>query len=227
MFSLLQEHKQELKSLLSQLFGFRSGRQCWDIVFFLVESFGEVKNCSSSPWMWRARSIRSELMFWVMLERGASAFSAAAVVRKNLELRCRPCLGHTQCATLSLDVGLETRRPQNTFRLEPARGFFGRRTSAAFGRTVLWQVSWAPEWNPFEILVWADNIFLVTCSIAEAEKRTQEKAHVFGKKKLLFNSDSLEILPSIAAAGDKTPILLNWEDGIQVGANFGCTWLPH
>ena len=86
-------------------------------------------------------------------------------------------------------------------------------------------VSWAPEWKPFEILVWADNIFLVTSSIAEAEKRTQDIAHVFGKKNLLFNSDSLDILQCIAAAVDKTPVFLN--DGmefswVQVLVTLGC-----
>ena len=86
-------------------------------------------------------------------------------------------------------------------------------------------VSWAPEWKPSEILVWADNIFLVTSSIAEAEKITQDIAHVFGKKKLLFNSERLEILPSIAAAVDKTPVLLNEEvefSWVQVLVALGC-----
>ena len=51
-------------------------------------------------------SVRADILGDVLLERGASAFSAAVVVRENLALRCRPCLGHTQCAPISLDVGL-------------------------------------------------------------------------------------------------------------------------
>ena len=46
-----------------------------------------------------------------------------------------------------------------------------------------------------------------------------------GRKKLLFNSESLEILPSIAAAVDKTPIPLNEEmefNWVQVLVALGC-----
>ena len=52
-------------------------------------------------------------------------------------------------------------------------------------------------------------------SQAQLLKRREERrislTFFFFGKKLLFNSDSLEILPSIAAAVDKTPILLNKE----------------
>ena len=84
---------------------------------------------------------------------------------------------------------------------------------------------WAPEWKPFEIFVWADIIFLVTSSIIEAERRAQDIAHVFLKKNFLFNSDSLENLPSIAAAEDKTPISLNEEmtfKWVHVLVALGC-----
>ena len=67
-------------------------------------------------------------------------------------------------------------------------------------------VSWAPEWMPFEILVGADNIFLVSSSIM---KRTQEIAYVFGKRGLRFNQSSLEILPSKTAEREATCISLN------------------
>ena len=86
-------------------------------------------------------------------------------------------------------------------------------------------VSWAPAWKPFEILVWADSIFLVTSSVAEAGKRTQDVANVFGMKKLLFNPGSLEILPSVAARADKTSVPLSegmefsW---VQVLVALGC-----
>ena len=46
-----------------------------------------------------------------------------------------------------------------------------------------------------------------------------------GKKKLLFNSDSLEILPSIAAVEDKTSISLNEEMSfkwVKVLVALGC-----
>ena len=74
--------------------------------------------------------------------------------------------------------------------------------------------------------MWADNIFLVTSSTIEAERRAQDISHVFGdKKKLLSNPDSLEILPSIASADDKTPISLNEEmtfGWVQVLVALGC-----
>ena len=68
-------------------------------------------------------------------------------------------------------------------------------------------VSWAPEWMPFENLVWADNIFLVSSSITDIVKRTQEIAYVFGQKGLRFNQkSSLEILPSKTADREATRI---------------------
>ena len=70
-------------------------------------------------------------------------------------------------------------------------------------------VCWAPEWKPFEILVWADNIFLVSSSIIDIVQRTQDIAHVFGKRDLRFNQSSLEILPSKTAEKEATRVLLN------------------
>ena len=69
-------------------------------------------------------------------------------------------------------------------------------------------VSWAPEWVPFEILVWADNIFLVSSSMVEIARRKREIAEVFGRKGLRFNRSSLEILPRNAAEMDATRISL-------------------
>ena len=49
-------------------------------------------------------AVRAEILCDALLERGAS-FSAAAMVRENLNLRCGPWLGHTQCAAVNLEVG--------------------------------------------------------------------------------------------------------------------------
>ena len=70
-------------------------------------------------------------------------------------------------------------------------------------------VSWAPEWKPFEILVWADNIFLVSSSIIDIVQKTQDIEHVFGKKDLCFNQKSLEILPSKSAEENVARVWLN------------------
>ena len=70
-------------------------------------------------------------------------------------------------------------------------------------------MSLAPEWVPFEILVWADKIFLVSSSIIDVVKRTQEIADVFGKRGLRFNQSSLEILPSKKAEDEATRIPSN------------------
>ena len=86
-------------------------------------------------------------------------------------------------------------------------------------------VSWAPEWNDFSILLWADNIFLTTDSAAEAARRSCEVASVFKSRKLFFNDSSLEILPSRDAEKDSTSIVLEgremfrWVDTSQV---LGC-----
>ena len=66
-------------------------------------------------------------------------------------------------------------------------------------------VSWALEWMPFEILVWADS-----SSITDIMKRTQEIAYVFGERGLRFNQSSLEILPiNKTAEREATRISLN------------------
>ena len=220
----------ELRPLPDQLFGFRPGRQCLDTVSFLVESLRKAEEWGDKLFVISMDvasafdSAGAGILGDVLLERGASAFSATAVVRENLELRCRPCLGHTQCAPLNLDVGMRQGGPRTpsgwnqlvAFLVEELLQLWNDRSPA---------VSWAPEWKPFEILAWADNIFLVTSSVAEAGKRTQEIANVFGKKKLLFNPGSLEILPSVAPGADKTPVLLSegmefsW---VQVLVALGC-----
>ena len=70
-------------------------------------------------------------------------------------------------------------------------------------------VSWAPEWKAFEMLIWADNIFLVSSSIIDIVQRTQDIEHVFGKKELCFNQKSLEILPSKIAEKEVARVWLN------------------
>ena len=86
-------------------------------------------------------------------------------------------------------------------------------------------VVWAPEWKELEILTWADSIFLVTSSVAEAARRTREVAEVFMKKKLYFNQSSLDILPSRTAECDRTPVglsdgkVVSWARTLQV---LGC-----
>ena len=70
-------------------------------------------------------------------------------------------------------------------------------------------VSWAPEWKPFEILVRADNMFLVSSSIIDIVQRTQDIEYVFGKRGLCFNQKSLEILPSKTAEKEVTRVWLN------------------
>ena len=78
----------------------------------------------------------------------------------------------------------------------------------------------APEWVPFEFLVLADNIFLVSSSIIDIVKRTQEIADVFGRRGLRFNQSSLEILPSKEADKEATRVPLN--EGMEFScADFG------
>ena len=99
----------ELRPLPDQLFGFRPSKQCLDIVSFLVESLRKAEDwgeklCVVSMDVASAfDSVRAEMLGDVVLEGGATAFSAAAAVRENLELRGRPCLGFTKSASFSLE----------------------------------------------------------------------------------------------------------------------------
>ena len=123
-------------------------------------------------------SVRADILGDVLLQRGASSFSAAAVVRQKLELRCRPCLAHIPCESLILDVGLRQGGPRTP------SGWNQLVASLIEELLQLWSsrppaMSWAPEWKPFEIMVWAVNIFFVTSSILEAKKGAQDIAYVF------------------------------------------------
>ena len=134
----------------------------------------------------------------VLLERGATVTSAAAVVREILDLSARPCMGNTKSPPFRLEVGMRQGGPKTP------SGWTQVMAVLVEELLLLWAnkepaVSWAPEWKPFEILFWADNIFLVSSSIIDIVQKTQDIEHVFGKKDLCFNQKSLEILPSKSA----------------------------
>ena len=169
-------------------------------------------------------SVSAQVLGDVLLERGATTISAAAVVRENLELRARPCLGFTKSASFSLDVGMRQGGPRTPSGWNQVMAVLVEELLQLWaGRAPA--VSWAPEWVPFEILVWADNIFLVSSSIIDIVKRTQEIADVFGKRGLRFNQSSLEILPSKKAEKEATRIPFNegmefsW---VQILVVLGC-----
>ena len=87
----------ELKPLPGQLFGFRPGRKCLDVVSFLVEGLRKAEEWSEKLFVISMDvasafdAVRADVLGDALLERGASVFSDAAVVRENLNLRCRPC----------------------------------------------------------------------------------------------------------------------------------------
>ena len=153
-------------------------------------------------------SVGAQVLRDVLLERGATVISAAAAVRENLDLCARPCMGFTKSPPFNLDVGMRQGGPRTP------SGWNQVMAVLIEELLLLWAsrrpaVSWAPEWKPFEILVWADNIFLVSSSIIDIVQRTQDIEHVFGKKQLCFNQKSLEILPSKNAEKEITGVWLN------------------
>ena len=203
----------ELRPLPSQLVGFRPDMQCLDIVSFL-ESLHNADECGEKLFVVSMDvasafdSVSAQVLGDVLLERGATTISAAAVERENLELRARPSLGFTKSASFSLDVGMRQGGPRTPSGWNQVMAVLVEELLQLWaGRAPA--VSWAPEWVPFEILVWADNIFLVSSSIIDIVKRTQEIADVFGKRGLRFNESSLEILPSKKAETEATRIPFN------------------
>ena len=57
-------------------------------------------------------AMRPELVGEAILCRGGSVFSAAAVVRENLNLFCRPRLGHVSCESVALEIGARQGGPR-------------------------------------------------------------------------------------------------------------------
>ena len=204
----------ELRPLPSQLVGFRPGMQCLDIVCSLVESlrkadeWGEKLFVVSMDVASAFDSVSAQVLGDVLLERGATVISATAAVRENLDLRARPCMGFTESPPFKLDVGMRQGGPRTPSDWNQVMAVLIEEL------LLLWAgrgpaVSWAPEWKPFEILVWADNIFLVSSSIIDIVQRTQDIANVFGKRDLRFNQKSLEILSSKTAEKEVTRVWLN------------------
>ena len=177
----------ELRPLPSQLVGLRPGMQCLDIVSFLVESlrkadeWGEKLFVVSMDVASAFDSVSAQVLGDVLLERGATIISAAAAVRENLELCARPCMGFTKSPPFNLEVGMRQGGPRTPSGWNQVMAVLVEELSLLWaGRASA--VSWAPEWKPFEILVWADNIFLVSSSIIDIVQRTQDIAHAFGKR---------------------------------------------
>ena len=204
----------ELKPLPRQLVGFRPGLQCLDIVSFLVESlrkadeWGEKLFVVSMDVATAFDSVSAQVLGDVLLERGATITTVAAAVRENLDLSARPCMGYTKSPPFRLEVGMRQGGPRTP------SGWNQVMAVLIEELLLLWankepSVSWAPEWKPFEILVWADNIFLVSSSIIDIVQKTQDIEHVFGKKDLCFNQKSLEILPSKSAEENVARVWLN------------------
>ena len=204
----------ELKPLPRQLVGFRPGLQCLDIVSFLVESlrkadeWGEKLFVVSMDVATAFDSVSVQVLGDVLLERGGTITTVAAAVRENLDLSARPCMGYTKSPPFRLEVGMRQGGPRTP------SGWNQVMAVLIEELLLLWankepSVSWAPEWKPFEILVWADNIFLVSSSIIDIVQKTQDIEHVFGKKDLCFNQKSLEILPSKSAEENLARVWLN------------------
>ena len=80
-----------------------------------------------------------------------------------------------------------------------------------------------PEWKAFEILVWADNIFLVTNSVAEA-KRWLKKSPTSWSKKLFINQSSLENSAKWSGGVGQNPPLC-WRAKKQLGGDSVDAWL--
>ena len=153
-------------------------------------------------------SVSAQVLGDVLLERGATVTTVAAPVRENLDLSARPCMGFTKSIPFKLEVGVRQGGPRTPSGWNQVMAVLIEELSLLWaGRAPA--VCWAPECKPFEILVWADNIFLVSSSIADIRKRTQDIAHVFGKKDLRFNQSSLEILPRKTTESEATRVLLN------------------
>ena len=132
----------------------------------------------------------------VLLERGATYHLCGVSGERKFGASGPSVFGvHKECF-VQFGRGMKTGRPKNTFWLEPRSWRCWSRNCCRLWAGRAPAVSWAPEWVPFEILVWADNIFLVSSSIIDKVKRTQEIADVFWKRGLRFNESSLEILPS-------------------------------
>ena len=118
----------ELKPLPRQLVGFRPGLQCLDIVSFLVESlrkadeWGEKLFVVSMDVATAFDSVSAQVLGDVLLERGATVATVVAAVRENLDLSARPCMGNTKSHSLQTGSGNETRRPEDSIRMEPGDG---------------------------------------------------------------------------------------------------------
>ena len=97
------------------------------------------------------------MCFWKGVPQSTTV---AAAVRENLDLSARPCMGFTKSPPFNLEVGMRDKVARELL-------LDGNQVMAVLVEELLllWAnkgpaVSWAPEWKAFEMLIWADNIFL-------------------------------------------------------------------
>ena len=221
----------ELRPLPGQLVGFRPGMQCLDIVSFLVESlrkadeWGEKLFVVSMDVARAFDSVSAQVLGDVLLERECYYHLCGGSGERTFGAPGTSVFGGSQrSASFSLDVGMRQGGPRTPSGWNQVMAVLIEESLQMWAGRAL-AVSWAPEWVPFEILVWADNIFLVSSSITDIVKRMQGIAYVFGKRGLHFNQSSLEILPSKTAEKEATRIPLNegmelsW---VQILVVLGC-----
>ena len=178
----------EFKPLPDQLFGFRPG------VSFLVEGLRKAKEWGEQLFVISMDvasafdTVTAEILGDALLAKSVLAISAAAVVREQFQPALSAVLGpHAKC---SVQSGCESRQGGSG-----TPSGWNQLVAVFVEELVKWRanrnlaVGCAPEWKAFEILVFFDNIFLVTSSASEAKRRTQEVASISRNK----NSSSTRI----------------------------------
>ena len=86
-------------------------------------------------------------------------------------------------------------------------------------------VVWAPEWKEFEILTWADSIFLVTGSVALAARRTREEAEENRKRRSCTSIRAAWKSCRVVLQNVTGPCWVEWSEGVQLGYHFTGAWL--
>lgn len=221
LWTLLEEACSPLPTCLV---GFRSGRQCLDIVAGLQGLLAK-----ASEWQFPLYvasmdiaaafdNMRIDYLGASLSRRGAPAHLVAALLREHTGMSAVPCLGFVSGEPVLLQKGGRqggSRTPVawNHLLAESLAALRARWRSE--GRAGL---SWAPDLADWDLTVWADNFYLVCSNPVELQRRTFELEDLVGALGLHFGASSLELLsnPTAQALRPELPPPL----ALQSGAPF-------
>ena len=196
---LLDRH---LRPLPDWIVGFRPGRQVLDITAGLATALSKAHEwhqplvIMSSDVAAAFDIVSPELLAEALDKRGAPACLVFSTMRELVGLRAEPVLAGAQSPSVAF-IGGPQGRPRIPAAWSHVLAFILQdlvdewSLEADFG---LPSLHWCPEWGNGSLLVWADNIYVITDSVQKATARTRQVEDRLFQWGIKLGGDSFEML---------------------------------